>query len=102
MKKNNVFSMEIETNELGCLIGGIARLTDGLNQCFIDDGTSLTDINPETGRPDAAMDWIIINYETLSGSISLLSSLSELLLRIYLEKDITITDRHRSLPDGIK
>lgn len=102
MKKNNVFSMEIETNDLGGLICGIARLTEGLNQCFVDDGAGLADINPETGRPDAAMDWIIINYETLAGSVSLLSSLSELLLRVFEEKDITITDRYRSLPDGIK
>ena len=101
MKKNNVFSMEIETNELACLVGGVARLTEGLNQCFIDDGDSLTDLNPKTGRPDAATDWICLNYEALAGSMSILGSLSELFLRVFEEKDVTITDRCRSLPDGI-
>lgn len=88
----NEFTLTLDEYDLRSLLCGAARLTDGLTQLFIDSSEALTNPKPANGLRDDAADWIIVNYEAVAGSIEMLRSATALLMKVFLDKTVTITD----------
>lgn len=88
----NEFTVTMDEYDLRNIVCGAARLTDGLTQLFIDSSEVLTDRNPANGRTEDGNDWIIMNYEAVAGSIEMLRSATALLAKVFLDKNVTVTD----------
>ena len=92
MSSTNEFSVQMNKNDAEQMLAGIARLTGGMTEMFGMSDSTLTD-SREAGQPySPAREWIVENYETAAGATALIYSASEILLRVFQDKNITITD----------
>lgn len=92
MSSTNVFSVQMNKNDAELMLAGIARLTGGMGAMFESCDGDLTDSREAGQAYSPAREWIAENYETAAGATALIYSASEILLRVFQDKNVTITD----------
>lgn len=92
MSANNEFSVQMNKDDAEMLLAGIARLSGGLCNMFGDSADDLARERRDGEIYGPAKEWIIENYNVAGGANSLICSVSDLLLRVFQDKDITISD----------
>lgn len=92
MTNTNEFSVTMNRDEAELMLAGIARLTGGMSEMFGDNENELTDGRRDGEAYSRAKQWTMQNYETAAGATSLIYSAAEILLKIFQDNDVTITD----------